>query len=1009
MTDGNLTTSGNANLSAGSMTVGSQTRKEADTSTAELLKPKHKLNIGCWNVRTMFQAGKLAQVAKESDAYNIDILGISEARWTGTGKRRLDSGHTLLYSGRTDGQHREGVALLMSKEAAKALMEWNPVNERLLVARFHSRYTKLSIITCYAPTEDALDEEKERFYEQLQSALGNIPSHDMLIVAGDMNAKVGANNQQKERTMGKQGLGEMNNNGERLYQLCSENDLVIGGTTFQHRDVHKYTWTSPDGKTRNQIDHLIINRKWRRSLQDVKTKRGADVGSDHQLVIGKLCLKLRKEKASKVRDRLYDTGKLKDQDTRAEFQLEIRNRFRVLQDDEQDLTIDNFNQAMNQAAEATLGYKRKHKESWISSGTWEKIAERKDIKKRLNQTKSERVKDQIKKRYTQADKEVKKSARKDKKKYIEDLTSEAERAAQRQDMRTLYRITSDLKGGYQNVDTPIKDKEGKHITSEEAKIERWKEHFETILNREEPRLRADIKAAERDLDIQTACPTLVEVREAIKAMKSWKSPGNDRVTAEMIKAEDAETPRVLTEIFTNIWLSEQTPEDWKVGLIIKLPKKGDLGDCNNWRGITLLSLTCKIFSKIILKRLQAVDKGLRQEQAGFRKGKSCVDQIFILRQILEQSAEWNTTIYANFIDFEKAFDSLHRDSLWKIMRHYGIPQKLVSITQLLYTDFSSAVVCDDKLTDSFHIKTGVKQGCILSPFLFIMAVDWLMNTTIKGKQRGIRWTLTSMLEDLDFADDLCLLSSRQKNIQEKTSDLDRNSQKIGLKVHTGKTKLLKSRSTTPNPVTIKGKAIEEVEVFTYLGSKMSSDGNSEIEVQARLAKARYAYVNLRPVWNSGKFSTTTKIRLFRSNVLSVLLYGAETWKWTKCISHSIEVFQNRCLRRIFKIFWPNTISNQDLLKRAGLPSLTSEIKRRRWRWMGHVLRMPSTALPRIALKWTPDGKRPRGRPKETWRRTMDREREEQGWTWGYLQKTAQDRPQWRALVEALCTTQYEED
>ena len=140
-------------------------------------------------------------------------------------------------------------------------------------------------------------------------------------------------------------------------------------------------------------------------------------------------------------------------------------------------------------------------------------------------------------------------------------------------------------------------------------------------------------------------------------------------------------------------------------------------------------------------------------------GMSCVDQIFTLRQILEQSAEWNSTVYLNFTDFQKAFDSIHRDSLWKIMRHHGIPPKLAQIAKLLYTECSSAVICGNTLTDTFSVKTGIKQSCILSPFLFIMAIDWLMEITTKGKQRGIRWTLTSCLEDLDFADDLCLTSS----------------------------------------------------------------------------------------------------------------------------------------------------------------------------------------------------------------------------------------------------------
>ena len=139
------------------------------------------------------------------------------------------------------------------------------------------------------------DEKKEHFYDQLQSVyvVEKTSQHDMVLMLGDLNAKIGQdNNIQKERTMGRQGLGTMNNNGQRLYQLCSENNMVIIGSVFVHKDIHKYTWTSPDGKTCNQIDHVIINQKWRTSLLGVKTCRGADVGSDHQLVRAKVQLKL---------------------------------------------------------------------------------------------------------------------------------------------------------------------------------------------------------------------------------------------------------------------------------------------------------------------------------------------------------------------------------------------------------------------------------------------------------------------------------------------------------------------------------------------------------------------------------------------------------------------------------------------------------------------------------------------------------------------------------------------
>ena len=136
-------------------------------------------------------------------------------------------------------------------------------------------------------------------------------------------------------------------------------------------------------------------------------------------------------------------------------------------------------------------------------------------------------------------------------------------------------------------------------------------------------------------------------------------------------------------------------------------------------------MTCNIFNRIILKKISAAtDTILRQEQAGFRRGKSCTDHIFTLPQILEQSTEWNSTIYIAFIDFEKAFDSLHRESLWSILRHYGVPQKMIDVIKILHTNVQCQLACNCHMSDSFNIKSRTKQGCILSPLLFTLAIDW---------------------------------------------------------------------------------------------------------------------------------------------------------------------------------------------------------------------------------------------------------------------------------------------
>ena len=139
----------------------------------------------------------------------------------------------------------------------------------------------MTIIQCYGPTNDSDDEAKDLFYEQLEAEVKSAPQHDMMIVMGDYNAKVGDDNRGNERAMGVHGCGTRNENGERLLDFCNSYNLVVGGTLFPHREIHKLTWYSPNDRDRNQIDHLLINAKWRRSLLNVRVKRGADVGSDH--------------------------------------------------------------------------------------------------------------------------------------------------------------------------------------------------------------------------------------------------------------------------------------------------------------------------------------------------------------------------------------------------------------------------------------------------------------------------------------------------------------------------------------------------------------------------------------------------------------------------------------------------------------------------------------------------------------------------------------------------------
>ena len=142
--------------------------------------------------------------------------------------------------------------------------------------------------------------------------------------------------------------------------------------------------------------------------------------------------------------------------------------------------------------------------------------------------------------------------------------------------------------------------------------------------------------------------------------------------------------------------------------------------------------------------------------------------------------------------------------------------------------------------------------------------------------------------------------------------------------------------------------------------------------------------------------------MFNSNVKAILLYGAETWRIIVATNKKIQTFINNCLRRILKIHWPATINNGELWQRTSQKPVDQEILNRRWRWIGLTLRKPATNITRQALKWNPQGKRKRGRPKNSWRRDIEDDIKRMGGTWRQLERLAQDRGSWRNLVGGLC-------
>ena len=251
---------------------------------------------------------------------NINILGVSKLKWTGMGEFSSDDHY--IYNRGQESLRKNGVAIIVNKRVWNALHGCNLKNDRMISVRFQGKPFNITVIQVYAQTSSAEEAEVEQFYEDLQDFLELIPPKNVLFIIGDWNIKVGS--QGIPGVIGKFGLGVQNVAGQKLTEFCQENTLVIANTLFQQHKRRLYTWTSPDGQHWNQIDYILCSQRWRSSIWSAKTRLGADCASDHELLIAKFRLKLKK--VGKItRPFRYDLNQIL-----YDYTVEVTNRFKGL-------------------------------------------------------------------------------------------------------------------------------------------------------------------------------------------------------------------------------------------------------------------------------------------------------------------------------------------------------------------------------------------------------------------------------------------------------------------------------------------------------------------------------------------------------------------------------------------------------------------------------------------------------------------------------------------------------
>uniref|UniRef100_A0A2A4JBK9 Reverse transcriptase domain-containing protein n=1 Tax=Heliothis virescens TaxID=7102 RepID=A0A2A4JBK9_HELVI len=915
----------------------------------------------------MYTCLKYKNIMQEMKRLNIDILGISESRLKGTGIEVSDDTLTY-YSGNNDSEHSNGVAIMIKKHLKSSVINFYPVSDRVMLLQLKAQPVNINIVQVYAPTGSKThDSLIDPFYEEIRQVLSKLRAHECNIVMGDFNAKIGEG--VVNGIVGGFGLGDRNDRGDRLVQFCQEHNFVVTNTFFKLPPRRLYTWTSPahtpEHIVRNQIDFILVNQRFKNSIKSAKTYPGADINSDHNPIIATMSIKLKKLIAPAKRPRI-DVTKLRHEDARLKLHAALNHKVNELQQQEMNLpmepkrTWDNFKTVMvNTATEVLSGIQiMKKKEDWMTDDIFMLIKERRELKNVDIQ------------KYKAVHKEIVNRCKDAKDKWANDQCQEIEKLQEKHDYFNMYKKIKEITGKKRsNVSLTLLDEDGNVAMSIEEKLKTWERYVKQLFS--DTRSHQVLMNNKENVGPEI---TKAEVIHAIKSSKSGKSVGPDEIPSEILKLLTEENLSIIVRLFNDIYNTGVIPEDWLHSTFVTLPKTNNAKKCNAYRTISLMSHVLKVFLKIIHNRIyKMVEENISNTQFGFRNGFGTRDALFGYQVLLQRCWDMNQSVYVCFIDYEKAFDRVQHDKLINILRDIGLDHSDLTIIKNLYWHQKARVRVDQVLTDDIDIERGVRQGCILSPLLFNIYAEAIFAEALEDTDGGV--VVNGLpINNLRYADDTILLASGFEDLQGLLRRVDNISANYGLSINLIKTKVMivgKSLSSPIPDLVVRNQTVQRVHSNKYLGCIVNDQNNHSVEIKCRIEQARSAFMKLSHMLCNRSLKISTRVRLARCYVFSVLLYGVEAWTLTENMCKRLEAFEMWVYRRILRISWTDRISNVKVLQMVNKKAeVLNTVKRRKLQYLGHIMRNDKYILLQLIMQGKIQGRRTPGRRRTSWLKNL---------------------------------------
>ena len=929
------------------------------------------LRIGTSNVGSMTGRGR--EVAAMMEKRQLDILCVQETKWKGSKAKDLGGGYKLYYHGCE--RNKNGIGIILSASLTEDVEEVKRISDRIMQMKIDYKGCMLNIISAYAPQTGCDEEEKDRFWEEMDNTMVSIPIEERVVIGADLNGHVGEGNTGCEDVMGIHGFGNRNAGGERIVEFASRTSMAVLNTYFTKKDEHKITYKS--GGRRTQIDYMLCRRRALKNVADCKTLVGEHVTNQHRIVVCKIQLETRPKRPVPVEPRIR-WWKLTEDCAKKDFKRKVeQNLGQTLPEDWKKTTT-----VIKEIAKSVLGVSSGRRKVDKDTWWWNPevqicIQSKKQAKQEWDRAQDERSKVA----YRIACRTAKKAVARAK---AEAYNSLYEHLNTKEGEKEAYRIAKQRDKASQDVQhvRNIRDADDNLLTSEEDILDRWKGYFERLMNEEHPR---EMRTQFAMINVQAVQGiSKDEVRKSMQGMKNGKALGPDGIPAEVWKCLGESAVEFLASLFNRILDGEPMPDDWRKSIIIPIYKnKGDAHQCGNYRGVKLTSHTMKIWERVIEARLRR-DIEIGDQQYGFMPGRSTMDAIFGLRILGEKYREGQKELHSVFIDLEKAYDRVPREEMWHCLRSAGVAETYVRVIQDMYDDSETMVRCSVGTTKSFSVKVGLHQGSALSPFLFTVVMDQLT----KKIRREAPWTMM-------FADDIVLTAECKNQLE---LDLERWRYALesrGLRISRTKTEYLcGNKKEVRAPIKLQDADVPETDDFKYLGSTIQSNGECGREIKRRIQVGWHSWRKMSGLLCDRRVSARLKGKIHRTVVRPAMMYGLETVALTKRQEAELEVAEMKMLRFELGVTRMDKIRNSFIRGSLHVASIRHKVREARLRWYGHVKRRDMDYVGQRVLKMELPGKRKKGRPK---RRYMDALKEDMKAA-GVQEMDTQDRMKWRHSI-----------